>query len=1163
MKLNEVFAKDVQRPIEGVIKADDTAHLGIEVDEYVLTNEAAKGLELLLEAYTNYTNANGVWISGFFGSGKSHLLKMLAHLLGDVEGQEFPRERVSENFRSKAQGAFLPALLAKAARIPARSLLFNIDQKATLIAKDQTDALLKVFVKVFDESCGYHGNQGHVARFERDLDNRGQYEAFKAAYARIAGRDWAQGREEGVLEELNVAEAYAEVSGQAKGTLTNILTKYRNEYSMSIEDFADQIKAWLDKQEPGFRFNFYVDEAGQFIGSNTHLMLNLQTIAESLNTRCQGRAWVFVTSQEDMDKVVGDRTKQQGNDFSKIQARFKIRVKLTSADVEEVIRKRLLEKNEAGKAALHAIYAEQHANFKTLFNFVDGAKTYRNYTDETHFVGTYPFVSYQFPLFQAAIEGISDHNVFEGRNSSVGERSMLGVVQQVAKDIGDVEVGRLATFDHMFAGIRASLKSAAQRSIDVAERNLDSELAVRLLKALFLVKYVESFQATPRNLTVLVYDRFGLDLPALSKQVLEALTLLETQTYVQRNGNTYKYLTNEEQVIEEEIKNVEIDASEVSSRLFKILSGEVIKTSKLRYAKNGQDFAFGYKLDDQVYGQQRELAIHFITPEYPYGPEEIRMHSAGKDELRVILEPDERALADLRLLIKTEKYTKRKQTTSLSAIEEQILRSKVTQNVEREKELVERVHRAVGKAALVINAADVISTSQDAITRVTDGFQDLISRTYTQLRLLGGSTYSEQQVAAFANPDQSGMIDDPSLSKLAVPGDEVLSFVLQRDKLGEQVTVKTIVDAFQSKPYGWDLASIEVVIAWLIGTSKITITVDGNALKRTEVAAVLRNTQKHSHAVVAPQKVFDERKVAAFRKFCADFFDEATAPKDPLELARHGSDKLRGKLDELKARVTGSKYPFVEQLAAPIALLEQAVGKPDEWYLTEFGLGDELLDAKESVIDPIQSFLNGGQRAIYDEAAGLLAASANNLGYLPAGSDAEVKRLLDDPNAFRGNRMTQLKQAAEALGKQIEEALATNRAVVVEAIEGRKTEVLGSAYYGNATEEAQERVVRTIDQIIARVGSEKQIALIREQGNSFEEAIYPSLLDQLSSSTRPTGDNTTDPEPKPVKQTVSVKTITVPGVHGVLEYPEDVDPYLEALRGALLSTLNDGKRIAL
>ncbi|WP_314191899.1 BREX system P-loop protein BrxC [uncultured Arthrobacter sp.] len=1161
MNLHAIFAKDVQRPIEGVIKADDTAHLGTEVDEYVLTNEAAKGLELLLEAYTNYTNANGVWISGFFGSGKSHLLKLLAHLLGDVDGQDFPRSRVSESFRSKAQDAFLPALLTKAERIPAKSLLFNIDQKATLITKDQTDALLKVFVKVFDESCGYYGSQGHVARFERDLDNRGQYEAFKDAYARISGRSWAQGREEGVLEEVNVAKAYAEVSGNTDSTPTNILTKYRNEYSVSIEDFADEVMAWLDKQEENFRLNFYVDEVGQFIGTNTHLMLNLQTIAESLNTKCQGRAWVIVTSQEDMDKVVGDRTKQQGNDFSKIQARFATRVKLTSADVEEVIRKRLLEKNEAGEAALNSIYAEQHANFKTLFDFVDGAKTYRNYTDEAHFVGTYPFVSYQFPLFQAAIEGISDHNVFEGRNSSVGERSMLGVVQQVAKDIGDVAVGRLATFDHMFAGIRASLKSAAQRSIDVAERNLDNELAVRLLKALFLVKYVEGFHATPRNLTVLVYDRFGLDLPALAEQVQEALTLLETQTYVQRNGNVYEYLTNEEQVIEEEIKNVDIDASDVSGRLFKIISGDVVRTSKLRYAKNGQDFAFGYKLDDQVYGQQRELTMHFITPEYPFGPEETRMHSAGKDELRVILEPDERALSDLRLLIKTEKYTKRKQTTSLSAIEDQILRSKATQNVEREKELIERIRRAVGKADLVINAASVTSSSQDPITRVTDGFQDLISRTYTLLSLLGGVAYSEQQVAAFANPDQSGMFDDSSVSMLAVPGDELLSFLLQRDRLGEQVTVKTIVDAFQAKPYGWDLASIEVVIAWLVGNSKITVTVDGNVLKRTEVAAVLRNTQKHSHAVVGPQKSFDERKVAAFRKFCTDFFDEPTPPKDPLELARHGSEKLEAKLGELRALVSGSKYPFVDQLAAPIALLEQVTGKSDDWYLTDFNLGDDLLDAKENVIDPIQSFLGGGQKVIYDEAVVLLTSNTNNLGYLPPESDADVRRLLDDPNAFRGNRMTQLKQAAAALGTQIEDMLATYRRTIIQDVEGRKSEILGSAYFRNATGEAQQRVTRTIDQVITRLGNERQIALIREQGNGFEERTYPDLLDQLASSAPTTG-GTDSPEPTP-RQTVSVKRITVPGVHGVLENEDDVDRYLDALRGALLNTLNDGKRIAL
>ena len=1154
MLLNQIFAKDVQRPIEGVIKADDVAHLGTEVDEYVLTNEAARGLELLLEAYTNYTNANGVWISGFFGSGKSHLLKMLAHLLGDVEGQDFDRAKVSENFRTKSSGAFLPALLTKAERIPAKSLLFNIDQKATLITKDQADALLKVFVKVFDESRGYYGNQGHVARFERDLDSRGQYDAFKEVFERLAGIPWSQGREQSALEGANIDAAFAEVDGK---TTSGIIKQYQQSYAVSIEDFADEVKAWLDKQPDGYRLNFYVDEVGQFIGSNTHLMLNLQTIAESLNTKCGGRAWVFVTSQEDMDKVVGDRTKQQGNDFSKIQARFKTRVHLTSADVEEVIRKRLLEKNDEGTAALRTVYAAESANFKTLFDFVDGAKNYRNYTDEEHFIGTYPFVSYQFPLFQAAIIGISDHNAFEGRNSSVGERSMLGVVQDVAKVVGTGETGTLATFDRMFEGIRASLKAQAQQQILVAERNLDNELAIRLLKALFLVKYVESFQATARNLTVLVYDRFGLDLPALAEDVKEALAELERQTYIQRNGQTYEYLTNEEQIIEEEIKNVDIDASEVSSQLFKVLSADVIKTNKIRYAKNGQDFPFGFKLDDQVHGQQKELSVHFITPDYPYTADETRMHSAGKDELRVVLAPDDRVLSDLRLLLKTDKYIKRKRTSSLSAIEEQILQAKATLNREREKELAQRIQAAVGKAGLIINAADVPANSADALGRVTEGFQELISRTYTQLKLLGGITYGEQQVAGAANPD-SGLFAGDALMKIDQAAQEVLSAILRKTGQGEQVTMKSIVDTFQAKPYGWDLASIEVIVASLIGASKVTLTMDGNVLKRTEVATALRNTQKHGHQVIAPQKTFDERKVASFRKFVIDFFDEGNAPKDPLELARHGADKLTGKLDELRATVNGSRYPFVDQLDGPIGLLEQTVGKSDDWYLADFNLGDELLEAKDNVIDPIQSFLKGSQRSIYDDASALLSTHSSNLSYLPPGSDESVKTALADPNAFRGNKMAQLKTAADALRSQIDDIVVSSRSTVTAAVEGRTTQLVASDYYAKATPDAQARVTQRIDQTLTRIAAETQVALILQVGSNFESSEYPSLLDHVATSQQSSGDDAPPP-----KQTVSVKTIAVPGATGVLETEDDVERYLAALRSILLQTLAGGKRITL
>lgn len=1157
MKLNEIFLKPVTRSIEGVVKADDVDHLGTEVEEYVFTNDAAKGVAPLLEDYTNYTNANGVWISGFFGSGKSHLLKILAHLLGDVEGQAFPRDEVSDSFLGKTDDAMLIASLKKAAAIPAKSLLFNIDQKAALIAKDQTDALLKVFVKVFDESRGYFGNDGAVARFEEDLDKRGQYDDFKVAFQKHAGIEWAQGREQTALEGHNVDKAFFEVNGEAN---PGIIAQYQKSYAVSIEDFATAVKAWIDKQEPGFRLNFFVDEVGQFIADDVKLMLNLQTIAESLNTKCKGRSWVFVTSQEDMDKVIGDRTRHQENDFSKIQARFSAKVKLTSQDVEEVISKRLLEKNDVGAAQLMAIHVEEAANFKTIFDFVDGAKTYRNYVDGGRFISTYPFVTYQIPMFQAAIEGLSDHNMFEGKNSSVGERSMLGVVQEVAKRIGAEQVGYLATFDQMFAGVSAALKSAAQSAILQAEKHLPDPgsdvtiLANRLLKALFLVKYVDTFKATPRNLTVLVYDRFGLDLTALGKQVQEALNLLETQSYVQRNGNVYEYLTNEEQEIEKEIKSVDVDSSEVSSKLFKYLSSDILKTNKLKYTKNGQDFPFGYKLDDIVQGSQRELTIHFITPETSYTDTEIAAQSMGKDELRVFLGRDKRLLADLRLLLKTEKYTKQRTNSGATPSMQAILQSKQLLNSDREKELIERLRQAVGKAQLIINAAEIKSGSQDAVARVSDGFQELVSRSYTNLGLLGGKVYPEQQVAGAVQNDP-GLFGAGNLSLLSSPGTEMESWIISQTGLGEQVTVKKIVNRFESKPYGWDLGSTEVVLGWLVGNGKVALTVDANPVVRTEAAALIRNTGKQQHTVVAPQKAYDATKVSGFKKFCTDFFDEGAVPSDPTELARFGKDRLAAKRDELNALVSASRYPFVTQLSGVVTLLDEVVGKPADWYLGDFDKADELIEAKEDLVDPIKSFLNGQQAKIFDEAQALLSANGGNLSYLPAGSADPVEALLADQNAFRGNKMNQLKVASDSLASLLESKVADSLGAVKAEVETKMAALRLEPYFTSATDDVRIAVETAVGDFLAAIASQRLVALVEQGKTRFEQVIYPALVERLLDSG---SDENVPPRP-----TVGVATIKATGGPTLIETEADVDAYLAVLRTALVQAINDGKRITL
>lgn len=1187
-RIDEIFAKNVQRQIEGVIKADDASQLGVEVDEYVLTNEAAKGLEHTLEAYTKRAGegpvANGVWVSGFFGSGKSHLLKMLAHLLGDVSGQDYDRAQVIAAFNSKADDAFLPALLAKAAAIPAKSLLFNIDQKATLISKDQTDALLKVFVKVFDEARGYFGNQGHIARFERDLDGRGQLEAFMQAFERKAGIPWTQGREQSALEAGNIDEAFAEVNGTPS---PGIIRQYQATYQVSIEDFAEEVAAWLEHQSGDYRLNFFVDEIGQFIGTNTHLMLNLQTIAESLATKCKGRAWIFVTSQEDMEKVGGDRSKEQGHDFSKIQARFSNRLKLTSQDVEEVIRKRLLTKSEAAESQISKIYEAENANFKTLFDFVDGSK-YPSYRDEEHFVGTYPFVSYQFPLFQAAIEGISDHNLFEGRNSSVGERSMLGVVQEVAKHLANEPLGSLAPFDQMFEGIRSSLKAATHRAILEAENLVKngklSALAVRILKALFLVKYVERFKATPQNLTVLVYDRFGTDLTQLGKDVRAALGELDAQTYIQRNGDVYEYLTNEEKKIEEEIKNVEIDASEVSSRLMRMLTESVVKTSKVKHAKSGQVFTFGYKLDGASVARQYELSLNFISPDTAFSLEQIKAHSAGLDELRVVLPQDsERILLDLGLLLKTDKYSKQRNLSSRTASEDLILQTKGTQNAEREKEIVERLRAAVGRATMVFNAAVLEVTAADPVTRVIDGFQQVIAATYPNLSMLGTLTLGEQRLQSLANPTEDGLIDS-DLSALAVPGRDVFAHIVMRGKQHEQVTMRQLVEKYELKPYGWDRWATACVVAYLAGTSQVQLDQNGSALKRSELASALRNTQKYDHLVVAPQRVFDERVIATFRKFVAEFTDDGVLPKDTLELARTGKERLEVRLRELESLKRIHRYKFIDQLAEPVALLADLCQHPAEWFVTDFTEADELLEAKENVIDPIKGFVNGAQHEIFDDARQFLLVHQSNLAHLGGGAADVVQALLDDPQVFRGTKVNRLNSACMELEAELDREIDKARDAALADIETRWGRVVESALFVGASEGVRAAVTDRVNAVQDQVRAEIRISDIRVIATQFAERTYPEIHDELTRAhtnsalvqqttgpeTQSAAADTTPTAPRhiaapatPAKQTVAITRLALPGAGEVLESEADVEHYLSNLRSALLDVIHNNQNISL
>lgn len=1180
MTLKTIFNKPVDRPIEGVIKADDEASLRLEIEEYVLTNEVEKRLESFLDAYNNYEGANGVWVSGFFGSGKSHLLKILALLL---ENRQIDGASALELFLPKCgDNEILRGDLKRAVAIPSKSILFNIDQKADVISKTQIDALLAVFVKVFDEMCGYYGKQGHIAQFERDLDSRGLYEQFKSAYESTAGRTWQKGREQALLEAKNIAKAYTQATGGDEASALGILDKYRSQYRVSIEDFAEQVHAYIERQSPDFRLNFFVDEVGQYIAENVKLMTNLQTIAESMATKCRGRAWVIVTAQEDMGTVVGEIGKQQGNDFSKIQARFANRMKLTSADVAEVIQKRLLMKTEEGVRLLSDVYHAQSNNFKTLFDFADGSQTYRNYQDRDHFIHCYPFIPYQFALFQSAIQNLSQHNAFEGKHSSVGERSMLGVFQQVAIRIGDHEIGQLATFDLMFEGIRTALKSNIQRAIIQAENHLDGPFAIRLLKTLFLVKYVKEFKPTLRNLCVLMLDGFHQDLPALRKRVEEALSLLEQQTYVQRNGELYEYLTDEEKDVEQEIKNTEVESSDVAAELEKIVFDHVIKHRKIRYDENAQDYPFSRKLDDRLHGREYELAINIITPFHEHAENEqmLRTSSTYKsDELFVVLPADERLMRDLLMYKRTEKYIRQNISITQQEAVKRILTDKGFQNRERYAELQQRVQSLMGNAKLFVAGADIEIGSEDAQTRVLRGFHNLISRAYPNLRMLRGIPYTENDIAKCLKHSQQGLFGNDATS-LAESEQELLAFIQSNDRGGVRTTLKNLLEKFERKPYGWYYAAVLCTLANLCARGKVEVRSDGNLLEEDELERALRNTHGHGNVVLEPQVEFTASQVRALKEFFEDFFDAPPRASEAKALGKETGTALQELTHQLTPLAAqSSQYPFLNALTPVLEKLKDLAGKPYSWYLTELTRQeDALLDMKESVIDPVRKFMSGPQKGIFDNARKFVQTQAPNFAYIDGDEAPQVVASLTDPECFKGNRMQQVKTQVETLQGKVTSRIDAETGKAGEAVAALKGRLCGMAEFGALSSEQQGLIIQPFDDFAATIEGESLIAVIRDAVRGFEESDYQRQLSQMATWTQPDsvfepvsttsgnaskdrGASAPSVKSEPRIGYVSIRSVKVSFDKAWLADEADVDRYLESMREALLDEIRKGKRI--
>jgi hypothetical protein len=1184
MEIRTIFQKNITRPINGVVKADqlNEAVVWQELDEYVVTRELDRHLRVFLSAYlaaddnpTDPTIASrmAVWVSGFFGSGKSHFIKILSYLLVN-RAATHPETDQSKNavdfFPDKVADPMCMGDLRRIAAADTDVILFNIDSRAD--AGDGRATILSVFWRVFNEHLGFCGESLHLAEIERYLARKGKLDAFKARFEEIYGAPWEDERDAFTLLQDEIVQALSDVLDKSPQAAADWFEKSTTEFNLTVESFAKRVNEYLETCAPKKRIIFLVDEVGQFIGGDTRLMLNLQTIVEDLGRLCNGRAWVVVTSQEDIDAVLGDLKAAKAHDFSKIQGRFTTRLSLSSSNTDEVIQARLLQKTDAAVAELEMLFAEKGDILKNQLSFSHDSTTLRNFTEASDFVTNYPFAPYHFQLVQKIFESIRKAGA-TGLHLSKGERSMLDAFQSAAMDVSKQQVGALVALQAFFPCIESFLDTSVKRSIEQAWDNtgLEKPFDVKLLQTLFLIRYVDIVKPRVDNLVTLCIDEVDADRIDLKKKIEAALQRLEKENLINRNGDLYFFLTNEEREVTREIKGVEISGAAETQLLGDIVFDSLLKgKTKYRYQPYKRDYPFNRICDGRFWGKELkdEIGLEIISPlhdEYGlFNNGKCNLYSANQDGFILVKLGDDKALAsEIRRYLQTKKYIENKNDAAAPTTLKQILRDHADENRLRKERLEELVARLTVEADYFALGKGLEINETSAAKAIDRAFEHLVQNVFGKYSYL--SSVAEDPVkeikAVLASDDiaQQQMLFDFENSE---PRDikEISTYIDLKTASNQTVMLSDLTANFSRRPYGWPEYQVVVLAAKYFMAGKISLLIEKDKLKPEDAFGPLSKTSQWRQVKVVKRKSLDGPELEKARKLAQDLFGTMPpAGSDPLvafireNLAQWGSE-----LDKFQTLADTGNYPGRAEIESALAQIGKLMPIHDG---AEFARGfnaakNDLMDASDDLADLRDFYKN--QRTTWESLQAAASRFKSNRSILDKDEKAAraLKRMDEILNAPHPYGMLKEVGSLVAAVEKINETLVAKAQEEATKEVDDKIERLKKVLAENKADDTlHNKTLKPLQDIKRKILDEYSIPQISYSVSDAQDC-YEEALAEIETSVAPS------PDPQPPKKIKAIKPAEYKH-KTYLETEADVNAYVDKVRTVLLEAIHDNLRISL
>jgi hypothetical protein len=649
------------------------------------------------------------------------------------------------------------------------------------------------------------------------------------------------------------------------------------------------------------------------------------------------------------------------------------------------------------------IYDKEEGIIRNLLTFKNA--TYQKvYEDSNDFAATYPFIPYQFKLLQDVFTDIRKHG-YAGKHLSSGERSLLGAFQETAKRFGDSEVGTIipfyAFYDTIEQFLEHQVKIVINTAVDTVKSGELKDIDIKVLKMLFMLKNIKEIPANIDNLSTFYVSNIKDDKITIKKEISDSLRRLEVQTLIQRNNDEYKFLTDEEQEINREIKQIVIDQNRITDYLKRIVFDYILTDSKFTY-KN-KNFPLTKYIDNIKYSQEYEIGIKVITTSPERDDTDIIMQSARENKYVFIkLEISTLIYDEITNYLQVEEYRRSKSGIFQTQQVEDIIRAKQREIESAEARIKENVKEQLNEAEIIIAGDRQNISAKEAKSRANEALEILINNIYTKFAYIKHN-FTTQDIKDLFHENKQNLLGNEVEFVNQKAYDAMKEYCEEKNAFSLPMTTRTMLQDFGAAPYGFLDEDILYILTRLMKDEVVSLIYNNevqNITSEDTLTKILKRDYSDRTIIKIRQKIemslINDLKSVARNSFnVINLRDDEDGMVEDFK--NNCLQSTLNKLNKISGYYrTGNNYQYpgekVKEEASKLIERLLRIRDVSEFFKEVSNSKDEftILSPK---IEMVLDFFDGTQKEQFDEAKKIITIYDNNKDY--ADKTDELKNAVD------------------------------------------------------------------------------------------------------------------------------------------------------------------------